>query len=187
MDQRVVVIEGPSPIVTWDEMKIHAKIEEETEKVYVQTLISAATAWLDGATGWLGRSIGLQVLEAKYSNWPCRTDDLPYGPVVEVLSVDYVDRNGTAQVLLPEDFASGSPFPDVRGNDGDVTIRYRAGYGSADDDGVWVAAPPAPLKVAVMMLVAQWYENREAAAVGVSVEKLPFAVEALVQPYRVYR
>jgi hypothetical protein len=45
--------------------------------------------------------------------------------------------------------------------------------------------PPA-LKEAVLMLAADWYENREATLVGVSAQELPFGVQAIVAEYREY-
>ncbi len=41
-------------------------------------------------------------------------------------------------------------------------------------------------RVAVKMIVAQWYAIREPVQIGASVERLPFAVEALLAPWRVY-
>ena len=189
MDSRIVVIEPPAPIVTWDEMKIHAKIEEESEKTYVETLVSAATSWLDGPTGWLGRSIGVQVLETRWSSWSDMEEGLPYPPELEIVSISYVDPEGATQTWPISEPVLWDDLPPLRGEAGDLKIRYRAGYGARDPDDVtkWISSPPPALKVAVMMLAAQWYENREAVSVGASVEKLPFAVEALVQPYRVYR
>ena len=45
----------------------------------------------------------------------------------------------------------------------------------------------APWVVAMKMLVAHWYANREAVAVGQSAPaKMPLAVEALLAPYRIF-
>jgi len=44
---------------------------------------------------------------------------------------------------------------------------------------------PGPLKQALLLLVSELYENREAAGDRPRVE-LPFAVSALVAPYRVW-
>lgn len=189
MDHRVSVIVAPAPFVSWEEMQTHGKIEEESDQTYVETLISAATTWLDGATGWLGRSLGVQVLEFAGCGWPQSVLCLPFEPIIEVVSVNYIDPNGDEQSLplpFPDDV---SDLPDVRGNPGDVRIRYRAGYGKQDPDDPlkWINTVPDPIRVAVMMLVSQWYENRQGLTVGQTVGELPFAVRVLVQPYRVYR
>jgi len=105
------------------------------------------------------------------------------------VSINYIDPNGDEQSLplpFPDDV---SDLPDVRGNPGDVRIRYRAGYGKQDPDDPlkWINTVPDPIRVAVMMLVSQWYENRQGLTVGQAVGELPFAVRVLVQPYRIYR
>lgn len=42
------------------------------------------------------------------------------------------------------------------------------------------------IRAAMLLLIGHWYSNREAVGVGVSVTEVPFAVEALLQPYRIY-
>ncbi|MFC5386578.1 head-tail connector protein [Aquamicrobium segne] len=42
---------------------------------------------------------------------------------------------------------------------------------------------PDPLKVAILLLVGHWYQNREATS-SAGMASLPFAVEALIAPYR---
>ncbi|AOM42623.1 head-tail connector protein [Xenorhabdus hominickii] len=39
---------------------------------------------------------------------------------------------------------------------------------------------------ALLLLIGHWYENRTAVVVGQSVATLPFAVKALLQPYKRY-
>ncbi|MDE9565734.1 head-tail connector protein [Xenorhabdus bovienii] len=39
---------------------------------------------------------------------------------------------------------------------------------------------------AILLLIGHWYENRTAVVVGQSVATLPFAVKALLQPYKRY-
>ena len=43
---------------------------------------------------------------------------------------------------------------------------------------------PAPVTEAILQLAALWYEQREAAAIGVSVAAIPFGVHDLLRPYR---
>ncbi len=42
------------------------------------------------------------------------------------------------------------------------------------------------VKAAMLLLVGHWYANRETVSVGQTVAEVPFAVEALLQPYRIY-
>lgn len=43
---------------------------------------------------------------------------------------------------------------------------------------------PADLREAVLQLTAHWYENREAALVGLTVESIPFGVMEIVSNHR---
>ncbi|WOU51616.1 head-tail connector protein [Citrobacter portucalensis] len=51
---------------------------------------------------------------------------------------------------------------------------------------------PAPIllnddvKAAMLLMIGHWYANRESVVVGQTVAEVPFAVEALLQPYRIY-
>jgi uncharacterized phiE125 gp8 family phage protein len=187
----VIVIEPPSPVVTVAEAKRHLRIEADIteDDAHIEGLIAAATAWLDGPDGWLGRALGGQILEWQSDTWPCVGFGLPYPPEVEILSIKYIDPGGDEQTWPIPSPLYFDDLPAVRGRSGDIKIRYRAGYGAFnnEDPPVWVNAIPAPLRVAILMLVAQWYETREAVTVGVSAEEVPNGVKALVQPYRVYR
>jgi uncharacterized phiE125 gp8 family phage protein len=185
----VIVIEPPPAIVTIDEARRHLVEIPAEDETYVESLILAATTWLDGPAGWLGRALGVQVLEWQRSTWPEAEDPLPFPPEIEIISVKYVDPQGNEQTWPFPTPIYWDDLPAIRGRQADLKIRYRAGYGSQDpqNEGVWVNSVPAPIKIAILMLVAQWYRKREAISIGDAIHALPFAVEALLSPYRVYR
>jgi uncharacterized phiE125 gp8 family phage protein len=60
-----------------------------------------------------------------------------------------------------------------------IELDLQLGYGANAAD------VPAPLRHAVRMLVAHWYENRGLVAAGAGIATLPAGVAALVAPYRV--
>lgn len=166
----VVVITLPDPAVAFEDVEKHLGDVPAEDKQYVEVLIAAATSWIDGPAGWLGRCIGEQTLEYRGDCWP---SCLPYQPVIEIVSalvgdqqIEGVDVHQDGQLSRP------GHLPDGR-----VVIQYRAGY----------AETPAPIKVAIMMLVAQWYNTRENVITGTITSQMPFAVDALLQPFRVYR
>lgn len=58
-------------------------------------------------------------------------------------------------------------------------------------DPLYLANPDALLygedvETAMLMLIAHWYANREAVVTGISAVTLDYAVEAFLQPYRIY-
>lgn len=187
---RVIVVTPPAdPVVSWADAKKHLRLSGEAEKGYVEGLIEAATGHLAGVDGFLGRSLGAQVLELRHDACAIRDSvRLRYGPVIELVSVQYRDANGDLHTvdnvefeLLGNDLvAAGSAFA-WKGNAYHreaVRVRYRAGY----EDGI-----PAPLRTAILLMVGDLYRNRETVA-AVEMHKVPMSatVEALLQPFRVY-
>lgn len=105
---------------------------------------------------------------------------LPRGPVREVVSITYYDSDGeTEQISVPlghepagcqqsltDDDCLVSPLPGTTwptvqaGRLEGVVVRFTAGY-----DGTTFAFPPK-IKQAVRLLLAHWYENREAYMTG---------------------
>ena len=60
-----------------------------------------------------------------------------------------------------------------------IEIDVTCGYGAAPED------VPEPLRQAIRLLVAHWYENRGLVAIGHEVAVLPQTAAALIAPYRV--
>ncbi|MEG6414260.1 head-tail connector protein [Enterobacter asburiae] len=59
------------------------------------------------------------------------------------------------------------------------------------DDPLFMADPDALLygedvEMAMLMLIAHWYTNRETVSTGSTTSALAFSTEALLQPYRIY-
>ena len=106
-----------------------------------------------------------------------------YGAPTETLtvsSVTYVDGNGDPQVIPPADytvtagavaFATPPELP--------FTVHFALVYGT-------VAAVPAPLTQAMLLLIEEWYDNRASIISGHIVAALPHAVEALLSLYHWY-
>jgi uncharacterized phiE125 gp8 family phage protein len=99
-----------------------------------------------------------------------------------VEAVRWFDNEGIAATFEEDDwiFDAGEECvlllatePEARGYE----IDFIAGYGEAGGD------TPAPLRQAILMLVAHWYEHRSA-AIGGAPEVVPTGVRALVAPYR---
>jgi uncharacterized phiE125 gp8 family phage protein len=189
----IIVIEPPKPIISKDEAKKHLRVEHSDDDLQIEGLIQAATAWLDGPDGWLGRALGEQTLQL--SGWfSCRTIELPCPPIIGEIEVVTEDRDGNQQTADPATYRLSDGRLLVEPGASWVTrhlhiIRYKAGYVAPDPDDETQTIPsvPPPIKVAIMMLVAQWYQIREPISIGATVEHLPFAVEALLSPYRTYR
>lgn len=197
---KVSVITPPGEVVSLDEAKKHLRVDFDEDDDYISGLVAAALAWLNGPEGWLGRALGVQTLEMVTDGFAdgCRAwIDLPYPPLIDIVSVKYINSAGVETTLDPGAYETalgqlrptdGNAWPSPRCQSDAVRIRYRAGGKfNTEDPPVLVDVLPKHARIAVLMLVGQWYQTREPIVLGETVEKLPFAVEALLSTCRVFR
>lgn len=197
-----VVVPPEYPVVSIEEVKTHLRVDHDDDDDYIESLVDVATATIDGPTGWLGRCLVEQTLEWRGSLFgPC-DGRLPYPPVAEIESVKYDDAVGAEQIVPDTDYrlvgqpnqprlvlGFGASWPSARCQEEAVRIRYTAGWPvetvGEGDDAVATWTGPAPIKHAILMIVSELYENREAATDAPRTE-LPFAVTALLSTYRIF-
>ena len=187
----VRVITPPDPIVSWVDAQKHLRVENE-DQAYVEGLIAAATGWIDGPAGWLGRAIGLQTLELADCGFG--NDRLPFPPLVTVESITYLGTDGLDHVMAEGDFLqlmngsiaplAGQSWPAVGSSSEAVRVVYTAGYPPVGDPAV--STVPAAIKQAILLLIGHWYRNRETVVTGTIAASLPLSVEALLSTYRVW-
>jgi uncharacterized phiE125 gp8 family phage protein len=180
------IVSGSGPLTT-DAMKLHLRVDHDSDDDLIDQLILAATAWCEEFQGrtYVNRSRTM-VLD----KWETLIRP-PYPPLVSVDSIQYVDTAGSTQTLDSSYYrvdttnqpgriteAYGMSWPDIRAVTNAVTITYTAGYGAAAD-------VPDQVKAAIKLLVGHWYEHREAVA-EISLNKAPMAVEDLLWTDRIY-
>lgn len=172
--------------VTLAEAKAHLRVDHTDEDDYITALIKAATSYLDGRSGVLGRCLVTQTWEMTLDAFPAKEIELPLGPVASLVSVKYIAVSGAEQTVpsgnyyvdtaslsarvVPED-----TWPATMSAANAVTVRYVAGTAVED--------VPAELGMAIRLLVGHWYANRQAVT-GATGTELPFGVGALIAPFR---
>lgn len=173
--------------VTLTEAKNHLKVEHSADDALITTLISAARQFIERQTGL---ALVTQTIDEFFDEFPDAIDDgtehieLTVWPVQSVTSIKYYDSAGTlttfastnyrlddasrpARIALEPD----ADWPDTFEVPGAVVVRYEAGFGDA-------SAVPELLKAAVLLLVADLYENRED-----SPRTMPTHVDRLLNTY----
>lgn len=173
-------------ITAWDLFLTEAieEARDATEK-YLQATLCATRYVLEG------------------SSWPCDPYAagafgavvLPMGPVLQVDSVSYLDRDGARQVLGPAAYtltpagfvvpAFNTQWPFARLTPGSIAIEYTAGWqgdGSPED----ASGVPRAIRRGLKMLVAHWFENREAILTGTISKELEQGYKDAIQAYRNY-
>lgn len=179
----LTLITQPSSLpVSLAEAKAHCRVEDAAEDATLNGLIAAATDYVEQYTG---KAIIAQT-------WRLTLDEfsdsilLPKNPVQSVSSFQYNDTQGVLQTLSADDYTAdlasdpawivinaNTQLPDLADGVNMVQISFIAGY---------TTVPPS-IKHAILMLVAQWYDNRAAVADKAMIA-VPHAVEALLTNYR---
>lgn len=158
--------------ITLTEVKEQARVSHDDEDLLLQHYIDAATAWLDGPAGTLGRCLVTQTWRAELPT-VARPIWLPF-PDSIVDSAVFSDEEGgelAYHVLMQDQRPLLRP---TTGLGRPAAITFTAGYGAPPD-------VPAAIRQAMLLLVTQWYEYRQVTGESTS---LPFAVDALLAPYR---
>lgn len=191
---RVIVITPPLRIVSLAAAKAHLRVDDDAEDTLIAAFSDAAQAHIDGPDGWLGRSLGKQTLELRRCGFPTYVE-LPFGPVLSVASVKYVDQDGVEQTLDPSAYAvhgnivaraHGALWPRVRTELESVRVRYDAGY--PDTEGAEPKSTvPAPIVSAVKLMIGDLFENRASVAPGERPKiNMSVTVENLLNLYKVW-
>lgn len=182
------LITGPATEpVSLADVKAHLRVDGTAEDDLLAAAIVAARTHVEAETR---RQLIAQSWRVYLDEWPAgRTIELPLAPLISVESVTLYDIVGAAQVLDPEAYrvdAARLPPRIVAGlrpqaalYDNGIEIDVTAGYG------VTSLAVPAPLRQAILMLVAHWFEHRGAVGFDQAGDVAPLGVEALIAPYRV--
>ena len=175
-------------LISLSEAKLHCRVDHTADDSLVTALIAAATDYLDGYSGILGRALITQTWQMDFASFddPMR---LRLGNLIAVTGVTYYDSSNSQQTLSSSVYAalsdgigpyltlkSGQAWPSIYTRNDAVRVTWTAGYGAAASN------VPVPIQQAALLLIGQWYDNRAASAAGVT-SQVPFAVDALVSPF----
>jgi len=176
--------------VSLEEAKAHLRLAGSDDDDYVSALIVAARLQVETA---IRRVLIDQTWRIYRDDWPDDGSiDLPIAPVRSIVEIVVYDADGDPTTLAPTAWALDAasvparlrllgtgPAPGRPLNG--IEIDVVAGYGPSG------VAVPQSLRLAIMMLVARWFENREGAGFGIVPSAVTDAFEALVAPHRVMR
>ncbi|WP_152664053.1 head-tail connector protein [Sphingomonas sp. SRS2] len=180
-------------LITLDEARQQLGFEdgENEDDDFVGALIEAVAQHFEGFYGIVADR---RAREFGFDQF-ARLMVIPSTPVDrETVAITYLDGAGAEQAfadfrtapfgryhvrLLP---AIGKAWPTPGCGDGVITVAATVGWATDEDSSEGV---PADLKVAARMMLAHWYNNRE--AFGASLQETPAGVDALLAPYKLAR
>jgi len=170
------------------EAKAQLRVDTSDEDALIGSLSVAARMLVE-------RTLGLALITQTWSYfldvWPERgCIALPLLPVQAVSAVTVHDADGGASVLDADSYSvdvlsaparlvlkSATPSVVTRSFNA-FEVAFTAGYG---DD---AADVPQPIRHAILLLVAHWFERREPVELGAGPQEVPVIVAGLLHPYR---
>lgn len=177
--------------VTVAEAKAHLRIDGSAEDILIASLIVTSRLHVEAA---LGFALITQGWRLTLDKWPeGGTVLFPLRPIRSVTSVTVRDESGDAVVvsssgylldgealrprLVPCDGTWPAPGRQTNG----IEIAFEAGIGDEAAD------IPQPIRHAILLLVAHWYEHRDPLEIGSAGAAIPPLVSDLLKPYREVR
>jgi len=194
------------------ETKTHLRVTSSADDSYITGLISMA---LDACEMYVGYSIRKAAMKYAFSGFTgpmVSVDTLnPYGliegnilrlytRVLSVQAIKYVDTNNAVQTATDwidapvkfGQFGRSIVFESTPGNLTDDTVRMivelTEGFELASATGVNESAKfPASIKHAALLLIGQYYDNRQAVVIGATQNKMDYNHEYLLDKYRIVK
>lgn len=174
-----------------DEAKEHLRVDGASEDTLISSLIMTSRLHIEAA---LGLALITQTWRQTLDRWPKNSEVIvPLRPLQAVSEIRVYDGNGGSAVVPAEDYIvdvagnpgrivpAGSLLPTPGKKAAGIEIAFTAGYGDAATD------VPAPIRQALLLLVAHWYEHRDPVEIGTAGVAIPAAVSRLLKPYRLAR
>jgi len=173
------------------EAKAYLRIDGSSEDILISSLILTSRLHIEAA---LGLALITQGWRLVLDRWPrSGAVQLPLRPLQEVAEVRVFDADGTASVVDTHSYVvdtagapprliatmAGWPKPGRAANG--IEIDLTAGYGTEPSE------VPEPIRQALLLLVAHWYEHRDPIEIGSEAVAIPSGVSRLLKPYRVVR
>jgi uncharacterized phiE125 gp8 family phage protein len=176
--------------VTVADAKAHLRIDGSAEDVLIGSLILTSRLHIEAA---LDLALITQAWTLTLDRWPPSHVDFPLSPLQSVAAVRVKNASSIASIVPAESYLvdvasrpgrlvwnnASPPIPGLAASG--IEIDFTAGFGEAPD------SVPAPLKHAILMLTAHWYEHRDPGDIGSDAAHIPAAVSDLIQPFRTIR
>ncbi len=187
---RLTLLQGPAAEpLELDDVKAHLRLDGDDEDALLGSLITTSRSHVEAA---LGLALMTQTWRWQADRWPCSgivelmtrplrsvervaVHTIKINPVI-VDPADYVVDIATARIA-PENGQWLHPMVSLGG----IEIDFAAGYGDIATD------VPEPIRQALRLLVAHWYEVRNPVHIGSIATRVPDTVSELLTPYRARR
>ncbi len=189
-----LVLTSPAALepVSIAEAKDHLRVDHSDEDAYISSLILTSRLHIEAA---LSLVLIHQSWTWTFDAWPKRSQSvtLPLRPVSAITGISILASDGAPTAMPASDYEldgnhvpprllrTTSQWPKPGKVHAGIEISFVAGFGPTADD------VPQPVRHALLLLVAHWYEHRDPIEIGSDKTSVPEAVSTLLKPYRVAR
>jgi len=174
------------------EAKTHLRVSTNTDDSYIESLIATAQQEFEL---YCNISI-MQKTFYQYCDTWCDTKQLYHSPVansntLSVTAITYYNLNNVITTWNATNYlvdGASTParvslnldkdYPDIADRKNAIIIQYSSGFKLP-------SSVPQGIKQGVLILVGQWYENRQEAVVGRSVGSIPMTARYIMDRYRI--
>jgi len=180
------------------EVGYHLRRDSSDDDAYVTHLIKAARRQFERMTGL---ALVNQTLKATWDRLPSRNGatltevDLPRAPLSSISSVKYLDSTGAEQTFSASAYSAKDvacvgafgrlalkpdyDWPELGDYKGAFYVTFVSGFGAS------AASIPEDIRLAILWMVAWWYEERLPVNVGNIVNPLPAHLTDMIEGHRV--
>mgnify|MGYP003626356250 FL=1 len=177
-----------TPLFTTAEAKDFLKVDTTADDDLIDNLVFAATESCQIYTN----QYFLKVTVEQYSDTWESMFTLYKSPVTGITHIKYYDTADTEQTLDPSNYilddvskpariglAVDGTLPSLSDRINAVHVNYTVGYGTASTD------VPDGIKSAVLITLANLYENRQSVITGRTATELPLSSQYLLDQYKI--
>lgn len=191
---RVITPPTVEPITISDvKAQLGIQADDTGSDAIISRRITEARQW---AEDYMQRALITRTLEIRLNDFPHRCGfgsdaiQLPFPDLLTVVSVKYIDLNGTEQTISSADYVVdtyntigrvrpvyGVAWPYPRAEENAVRIQYTCGYGAT------ALSVPALIREALLLLVGHWMNFQPQSENGTNISRVPYAVRDIFDKY----
>ena len=183
-----VTTAATTPVFTTAEAKAVLKVDVSDDDTVIDNLVAAATESCQIYTN----QYFINTVVTQYSDTWDAFYTLYKSPVGSITHIQYYDSDDTQQTLASSNYildgtskparigiAIDGTLPNLSDRINAVEVKYTVGYGTASTD------VPEGIRQAVLLTLANWYQNRESVITGRTATELPLSSQYLLEQYKV--
>ena len=172
------------------EAKLHMAIDDSTFDTLINDYIKAARMYIEAETGRQICTATYDLIADSFGGSNTQIY-LPFGQLQSITSITYTDTDGASQTLASSKYqvsdsrepavvqpSYSNNWPTTRDELDAVKIRFVCGYGDSNET-------PEEIKQIALMLVAHWFEHREAVVFNASAMTIPVGLKEILQHYKI--